>query len=329
MNLDANDLMLFSQVADNGSFSRTAERAGLPKSTVSRRIAALEQRLGERLFMRSTRKLALTDFGQGVLEHARRLAEEVEAASAFAQFRQEKPRGRLRVSMPPDFSEKMVLSTFFLQFAADYPEIRLELDVSARRVDLIAEQFDLAIRIASRLPDDATLVARRLCDVPGMLFASPAYLAKYGRPKTPQELLDRHIGLRLVGSTGEAAPWLLQRGKESWQGLPDGPIGSNSVGLTLQLAIHGLGIALLTERFTLASIEQGLLEHVLPEWTSPPVTVWAVMPSRRLIPARTRVFVDALGIALRGCAEAEATRIQARARAPSKSAVMKRAKNIK
>ena len=148
MSLDANDLILFAQVMETASFSRAAERSGLPKSTLSRRITLLETKLGERLLTRSTRRLAITEFGERILEHARRLLEETEAASAMALHRQGVPRGVLRVSMPPDFVE-LDLTPFLLQFAASYPEVRLELDLSPRRVDLLAERFDLAVRVAS------------------------------------------------------------------------------------------------------------------------------------------------------------------------------------
>ena len=158
MSLDANDLILFAHIMDAGSFSRAAERTGLPKSTLSRRITALETKFGERLLIRSTRRLVITEFGERILDHARRLLEETEAASAMALNRQGIPRGVLRVSLPPDFAE-FDLTPFLIQFAASYPEIHLELDLSPRRVDLLAERFDLAVRVASRLPDDSTLVA--------------------------------------------------------------------------------------------------------------------------------------------------------------------------
>ncbi|MFT3735829.1 MAG: LysR family transcriptional regulator [Rhodocyclaceae bacterium] len=301
MELDANDLLLFARVVEAGSFTRAAERVGLPKSTVSRRLAALETRLGERLLARSTRQLSLTDFGNGVLEHARRLLEEAEAAQAFALHRQATPRGRLRVSLPPGFSENLVLSSFFLQFCTDFPEIRLELDLSARRVNLLSEQFDLAIRIASSLPDDATLVARRLATLPGGLYASPAYLNAHGRPKSPDELLN-HTGLHMMSSNGEVRPWELLRNKgEDWSGLPAGPLASNAVELCMQMALHGLGIAPFTDRFAQPRQAKGLLERVLPDWRVPDVTIWAVMPGRKLMPARTRAFSDALAAALLNC----------------------------
>ncbi|MDP5241173.1 LysR family transcriptional regulator [Uliginosibacterium sp. 31-16] len=296
MNLDANDLLLFARVMDAGSFSAAAERASLPKSTVSRRIAALEARLGERLLTRSTRRLALTEFGTEILEHARRLQEETEAVSAYAQHRQTAVRGRLRVSMPADFGE-WILGPLFLQFAASYPEVRLELDLSPRRVDLIGEQFDLALRVAPRLPDDATLVARRLCTLESGLYASPAYLKHFGSPSHPDELM-RHTALQLVGSSGEAQRWRLTQGKDVWEDLPAGPLAANSVGLLRLLASHGLGVAGLSERFVASSVADGLLVRVLPGWQLPTMTVWAVMPGRRLIPARTRVFLTALEGAL-------------------------------
>lgn len=296
MSLDANDLILFAQVMETGSFSRAAERTGLPKSTLSRRITTLETKLGERLLTRSTRRLAITEFGERILEHARRLLEETEAASAMALHRQGVPRGVLRVSMPPDFVE-LDLTPFLLQFAASYPEVRLELDLSPRRVDLLAERFDLAVRVASRLPDDSTLVARKLCELANGLYASPAYLARYGIPEKPQDLLE-HIGLRLIGGNGDALPWRLSRGAEQWEGMPDGPLAANSPRLQRDLARHGMGIVGIDDRFAQNWVEQGLLERVLPEWALPAVTIWCVTPGRRLLPARTTAFIDMLRVAL-------------------------------
>jgi DNA-binding transcriptional LysR family regulator len=296
MSLDANDLILFAQVMETGSFSRAAERTGLPKSTLSRRITTLETKLGERLLTRSTRRLAITEFGERILEHARRLLEETEAASAMALHRQGVPRGVLRVSMPPDFVE-LDLTPFLLQFAASYPEVRLELDLSPRRVDLLAERFDLAVRVASRLPDDSTLVARKLCELENGLYASPAYLARYGVPERPQDLLE-HVGLRLIGGNGDALPWRLSRGAEQWEGMPDGPLAANSPGLQRDLARHGMGIVGIDDRFAQAWVEQGMLIRVLPDWALPSVTIWCVTPGRRLLPARTTAFIEMLRAAL-------------------------------
>ena len=158
--IEANDLLIFARVADLGSFSRAAERLGLPKSTVSRRVAWLESHLGERLLLRTTRRQTLTEFGSLLLEHARQVVTEVEAVTALREHRQAAPSGRLRVSMPSDFAN-LVLADRLAAFVALHPAISLELDLSPRRVDLLGEGFDIAVRMGA-LPDDALLAARRL-----------------------------------------------------------------------------------------------------------------------------------------------------------------------
>ncbi|HEX7687676.1 MAG TPA: LysR family transcriptional regulator, partial [Burkholderiaceae bacterium] len=204
MTPDADDLLLFARVAQAGSFSRAAERVQLPKSTVSRRIAALEKRLGERLLQRTTRKLVLTDFGRGVLDHARVLSEEVDAALAFALSRQARPSGRLRVSMPGDFAS-VALESALAGFARDYPDVQLEIDLSPRRVDLIGENFDLAIRMGE-LQGDAQLAARRLAVFGSGLYAAPGLLREHGVPLAP-EALESMPGLMLLSRGGDALPW--------------------------------------------------------------------------------------------------------------------------
>jgi DNA-binding transcriptional LysR family regulator len=296
MGLDANDLILFAHIMAAGSFSKAAMRTGLPKSTLSRRITALESQLGGQLLMRSTRRLAITELGEGILEHARRLLEETEATAELALRSQSTLRGSLRVSFPPDFVE-LYLVPFLFQFTARYPEVRLELDLSPRRVDLVAERFDLAVRIASQLPDDSTLVARRLTELSGGLYASPDYLARHGTPERPADLLS-HVGLRMIGSNGEPQPWRLEKGSERWEGLPDGPLTANSVGLQRMLAAQGMGIAGLAERFSGPLVEEGRLKRVLPEWRLPAVVVWCVTPGRRLLPARTQAFIEMIKTAL-------------------------------
>ena len=298
---DANDLLLFACVMEAGSFSRAAQRCGLPKSTVSRRIAALESALGERLLTRTTRQLAITEFGERILDHARRLLEETEAAHALAQHRQAAPRGTLRVSLPPDFDE-LDLPGLLPGFVAAHPEVRVELDLSSRRADLVAERFDLAVRVAARLPDDATLVARRIADLGHGLYASPGYLARAGRPATPQEL-QAHTGLRLVASGGEVQPWRLSCGAERVEVLPAGPLSANSVGLLRELAARGMGIAGLPDRRAAPLVAAGRLERVLPNWQLPTMTVWGVTPGRRLTPARVDAFLEAVRAALQPQAE--------------------------
>ena len=298
MELEPNDLLLFARVADGGSFSRGAERMGLPKSSVSRRIAALETRLGERLFTRSTRRLALTDFGRSLLDHARRVAEEVEAVAALAQQRQAEPAGHLRVSMPPDMAT-LLLAPAIAAFSARYPRVRLDLDLSARRVDLVGENFDLAVRMGA-LSDDATLVARKWLDLAVGLFAAPDYLARHGMPAAPADLV-RHAAVRLLGLDGEPRAWRLERGGEAWEGVAPGTLTANSMGVLIRLAAAGAGIAAVDHLLVRPEVARGELVPVLADWTMPPATAWLVMPSRRLVPPKTRAFIEALMAAKRDC----------------------------
>ena len=288
---DPKDLLIFARVAEAGSFSRAAEWIGLPKSTVSRRITLLEERLGERLILRTTRRLALTEFGQQLLEHARQIAVEVDAVKALSEHRQLRPSGRLRVSMPSDFAT-LLLTDMLAAFAAKYPEVLLELDLSPRHVDLLEEKFDLAIRIGE-LPDDTLLAARRISVFPHALYAAPAYLQAHGEPQTPDDLA-RHQTLRLPGQQGEAAAWLLLRGKQRRECASAAYILANSPGLLIQLACAGAGIAAVPEYFAAPGVQRGQLRRVLPEWHLPDHAAWAVFPGRRLMPAKTRAFIDLL-----------------------------------
>ncbi|MBK9116764.1 MAG: LysR family transcriptional regulator [Betaproteobacteria bacterium] len=309
MTIEPNDLLLFARVADEGSLSRAAQRLGVPKSTVSRRIAALEARLGERLLLRTTRKNTVTDFGRSVLEHAHQVAQEVEATSLLAESRSARPSGRLRVSMPGDLAS-LVLSSVLTEFLDRYPEVSLELDLTARRVDLIGESFDVAIRMGD-LPDDATLAARRLATWSGGLYAAPAYLARRGVPSEPEALME-HDALRLLARTGEPAPWVLTRGSERWEGIPPGRATANLPELLIRMARAGAGIVVAKHHVADAYVRSGELAPVLPDWHAPPMAAWAVFPGRRLLPARTRVFVDTLAAKFSG-PECQAVDAQVRA----------------
>ncbi len=293
---DPNDLLIYARVAEAGSFSRAAGMLGLPKSTVSRRISLLEEQLGERLMLRTTRRLTLTEFGVLLLEHARQVASEVDAVQALSEHRQAQPSGRLRVSMPSDFAN-LLLTDMLAAFIALHPAVSLELDLSPRRVDLLGENFDLAVRMGD-LPDDGLLAARRIAEFQAGLYAAPAYLAEHGDPAGPDDLL-RHKALHLLGRNGDPLPWTLHRGKETWVGLPPGAASVNSPEFTIRLACAGSGIAAVPDYFAQPSLRSGQLRRVLPEWCLPAHTAWAVFPGRRLMPAKTRAFIDMLQAAMR------------------------------
>jgi DNA-binding transcriptional LysR family regulator len=291
MHLEPNDMLLFARIVEAGSFSMAAQRLDLPKSTVSRRIALLEASLGERLLQRTTRRLVVTEFGESLLEHARKVVEEVEAAGALAQHRQAEPSGRLRISMPGDFAN-LYLTDLIAAFAARYPAVSLELDLSPRRVDLVAEGFDIAIRMGD-LPEDSSLNARRVSLERFGLYAAPSYIAQRGLPEHPDDLA-KHDLLCILSRNGGANPWVLERGKTRWERPVTARLTANSPELLARVAAGGTGIAAGSTLFVDPYLQKGELVRVLPEWEFPAATGWAVFPGRRLMPAKTRAFLDML-----------------------------------
>ena len=295
--IDPNDLLIFACVAELGSFSRAAEKMGLPKSTVSRRLSGLEMRLGERLLLRTTRRQTMTEFGLELLEHARQVASEVDAVAALSERRQAAPSGRLRVSMPSDIAN-LLLADSIAAFVAMHPGIALELDLSPRRVDLLGEGFDLAVRMGD-LPDDGLLAARRLNVLSTGLYASASYVAEFGEPATPQDI-QKHNAVRLLGGNGEPLKWVLSQGDVHWEGIPPGRVTANSPELLIRLVRAGAGIAAVPDYFALPDVRQGVLRRVLAGWCLPSQSASAVFPGRKLMPAKTRAFIDMLESALGG-----------------------------
>jgi DNA-binding transcriptional LysR family regulator len=287
-NISADDYILFATIAEQASLVRAAEYIGMPKATVSRRLANLETALGQRLLIRTTRRLTLTEFGLEFLDHCRRVAEEVATTQDFVHSQDVQPHGQLRVSMAEDYARHN-LSRALATFIETYPEIQLDLDLSPRLVDMIGERFDLAIRMGV-LENDSTLVARKIDEQHLGLYASPIYLSLHPAPKHPDELL-RHNAVRMHSNLGQPIPWKLMRGKEVYEAVAPGRLTLNSIGVIQQLVLDGAGIGALPNRFTEDDVRQKRLVRVLPEWSFPTVTAWAVMPMRRFLPAKTRVFL--------------------------------------
>lgn len=288
-NISADDLILFAAIVEQQSLTRAAERLDMPKATVSRRLSNLEELLGQRLLIRTTRRLTLTDFGQEFLDHSRRVAEEVATVQDFVRSQDMQPRGRLRVSMPGDYARQH-FSRAIATFIETYPEIQLDIDLSSRRVDLIGERFDLAVRMGE-LGNDATLVARKLDEQSFALYASPIYLALHPAPKHPDDL-EHHASVRLLSAQGDAVPWRLVRDKAVWERLPPGRLTLNSPDMIQQLLLDGAGIGALPCSFAEEDVRLKRLVRVLPQWSLPAVAAWAVMPMRRYLPAKTRAFIE-------------------------------------
>lgn len=289
---DLNDLQFFAIVVDHGGYAAAERALGIPKSRLSRRVSQLEADLGVRLLQRSTRKFAVTDMGQSVYRHAQGMLAEAQAAREAVDSASAEPRGLVKISAPVTLAEDM-LGKLMPAFMAAYPLVRLQLHVSNRRVDVISEGFDVALRVRTKLDDDGELVMRRFGQIRELLVASPAYLRSRGRPGSPTELA-RHATLSMSEEESKQR-WTLHG--------PDGAIErveiqpmlmSHDFPLLMASAKAGLGIALVPETVCADAVRAGELELVVPAWHLPQGICHAVFPSRRgLLPA-VRVLIDFL-----------------------------------
>ena len=282
-----NDMALFVEVVKAKSFRRAAEAIGVPNSTLSRRISALEKAIGLRLLHRTTRKIEPTEAGQLYFERARRIVEEARLAHEQLGEMLAQPVGVLHASLPVDFAN-IFLAPLLAEFARRYPGISFEFDLTPRRVDLVTEPVDVAIRMGE--PPSSNLIARQLARLPRYLYASPRYVELHGEPGEPADLL-RHECLRL--KPAEVAGWSLHRGKETVEIAVGGRFLLNSVGMIRRLATLDLGIAVLPEEIAADDVAAGLLHRVMPAWQAPSVPVYAITETR-LLPAKTQRFIEFL-----------------------------------
>ncbi len=287
LGVDLNEALLFARVAELGSFTGAARALGLPKSTVSRKVAELETRLGARLMQRTTRKLHLTDAGRLYYHHAARAVLEVEDAELAVARLQDAPRGLLRVTAPLNFDYLAPIVTDFLQ---RYPEVDLELVCTDRVVDLVEEGFDLGIR-AGKL-GDSSLVGRPLGHLRTELVASAAFASSFGLPKEPCEL-ERFPAL-VFGAARQREVWMLERGAESVTVRLRARYIANDFELLRQSALSGLGIANLPIARIAADLRERRLVRALPGWSQAAAPLSAVYPSARLLSPKVRVLLDFL-----------------------------------
>ena len=290
--IQLDDMQLFVEVVKAGGFTRAAENVDVPKSTLSTRINKLEQAIGLRLLNRTTRKVELTEAGRLYYESAVKIIEEAKLVHQQLGDMLANPKGTLRISAAVDFAYYFV-APLLKEFCERYPHIQFEFDVTPRKVDLIAEPFDLALR-AGELTD-SNLIARLIGTFSGGLYASPEYLAQYGEPKMLAELAQ-HQCLRF--HAGYNHEWRLFRanetkGKEERTISVQGNIFANSLGMMQTLASQGLGIAVLPDLLAKRSVDAGQLKRILPDWFSQPASVYAVTATRQL-PAKVQVFIDFL-----------------------------------
>lgn len=297
MTSDLNDVIVLVRVVETGSFSGAARRLGVPKSTVSRRIARLERDLGARLLQRTTRRLSLTDAGQIYYRHCSRVLAELDEAHRTVSGMQQQPSGVLRLTAPHDLAA--IVSTLIADFSERYPEVRVVTEMTTRVIDLVAEGFDLALR-AGQL-HDSSLIARRLASFDVVLYASPQYLERCGMPELPRHLAN-HRCLTL-GS---------QRTSESWQLTgPDGAetvevqafLASNDVTLLCNAAAAGMGIANLPTLTCREDEKAGRLVRVLPTYRGGETGLYAVFPTGEHLAPKVRRFVELAAVHMSRLAE--------------------------
>ena len=289
---DLNDLYYFAMVVDHSGFAAAERALGIPKSRLSRRITQLENELGVRLLQRSTRRFAVTDVGQSVYRHAQTMLAEAQAAREVVDRLSAEPRGLIRVSVPVGTAQQQI-PKLLPEFLARYPQVRVQLQVSNRRVDIINEGIDVALRVRSKLDDDGSLVMRNFGQIQELLVASPDYLRKMGRPTHPEELSE-HITMSM--SEDES--------RQRWElHGPDGEIkridlkprvAGFDFPMLMALARQGVGITMLPETVCAEAVRKGELQVVLPEWRLPQGIFHAVFASRRGMLPAVRVFIDFL-----------------------------------
>ncbi len=287
-------MQVFVRVAELGSFAAVAQQQGVARSVITRQVAALEEHLGIRLMERSTRRLTLTSAGSAYLEKCRVILNLVESAETGVAEDRQAPRGHIRISLPLSYGLKRMVP-LLLAFARAHAGVTLDMDYTDRRVNLIEEGIDLAIRITGEL--GATDVARRLGTMPMWTIASPDYLAKHGRPRHPSELAQHEC---LGYTTGTR--------QQSWVYLVDGSprsfpitarVSANNGEALTQAAAEGLGITIQPDFIAAPCLADGRVQKILEDFPLPVLGIHAVLPSNRQVPHRVRVLIDYLADSMR------------------------------
>ena len=290
---DLNDMLFFAEVAERGGFAAAGRALGLPKSRLSRRVAELEARLGVRLLQRTTRRLSLTDVGAQYLRHCIAVREEAEAAADVVALVHSAPRGTLRVSCPVTLAQTMV-GELLPRFMALYPEVRLDMQVSNRVVNLVEEGIDVALRVRPTLEDSGSLIIKPLGISQTLLVGSPAQLVRQGAPMGVEDLM--RLDTVAMSATDGRTTWRLQGPGDTVHEWVHQPRCVADDLLTLKFAVlGGVGVCVLPDYMCQDALQSGRLVPVLPDWSPAPGLVHAVFASRRGLAPAVRCFLDFLG----------------------------------
>lgn len=284
------ELTAFVAVAELGNFAEAAKQIGRDASVISRRVSQLERRLGVRLLSRTTRRMALTEVGALYYKRVQAILGELSSASAEASSFAASPQGLLKISLPVTFGRHWI-APMFASFLVRHPQIRIDAHFSDRIVDVIAEGFDVAIRVGVLI--DSSLTARRIASYNNVLVASPSYLKSKNRLQSPSDLAN-HACLGFAGFASWP-DWLLTKNGQRRTVRPIGPLVTDNSETALMAALEGIGIALLPDWLVGSALRTRKLVRVLPDWQGKNEGgVYAISPPGRLVPTKTRVFIDAV-----------------------------------
>lgn len=295
---DLNDMLYFAEVVERGGFAAAGRALGILKSRLSRRVSDLETQLGVRLLQRTTRKLSLTEVGEAYLRHCQAMRESAQAAADTVAQVQTTPRGTIRVSCPVTLAQTVV-AELMPRFLAQYPEVRIDMLVSNRAVNLVEEGIDVALRVRPSVDDSGSMVVKRLDHTTQILVASPELLIRQGTPQTLDDLAK-------LDSIAMSAP----DGRSTWNLIGPGGVHQQVQHtpryvaddlLTLKYAaVAGTGVCWMPDYMCQEEMRERKLVRVLPDWAPTPAIVHAVFPSRRRLSPAVRRFLDYLGEAMPG-----------------------------
>lgn len=284
------EMEAFVRVVELGGFTEAAKKLGLSKSAVSKHVAGLEARLGARLLNRTTRRIAPTDIGLAYFDRASRVLSDASEADALAASMGAAPRGELRIAAPVSYG-RLVLNPALLGFLEAYPDVSARVSYSDRNVELMAEGFDLAIRVGHLA--DSSLIARRLGEAALRIVAAPDYLRAHGEPETVEAFASRPLIHYTLSASGGS--WKLKAPNGAERVVRGaGPFSSNNGDAILSAVEAGLGIAIIPDFIADASLEAGRVVELMRSFTPEPLGIWAVYPAGRHHPPKLRVFVDYL-----------------------------------
>jgi len=288
---DFEGLAMFAKVAEERSFAAAARTMGVSVATVSRAVTRLEERLGGRLFNRTSRRLALTDYGHMLAERATKIYAEAEEAEDFARETSSRPRGLVKLAAPLSFGARWV-APMLPEFFRRYPEIAVDLHLNDAQVDLIGDGFDAALRIA--VMEDSSLVARLIAPVRRFVVASPTYIARYGRPQHPRDLGAHRCLSYINRSKRETWRFTNRKTGEQCPITPTGPLRGTSVEALMPTVLEGLAIGEFPEFIATQYFPENQLEPILTDWRLPEGGLYFVTPTTRARPSKVAALAEFL-----------------------------------